>query len=81
MELIYGDVKQGGEIDLDKFGTVCAELFEKGCEKLILGCTELSLIKRKTGEDDRLVDSLEVLAHTAIKLCGKTPCGFGKDFE
>lgn len=83
MELIYGDVKRGDKIDFDKFRAVCKNLFDKGCDTLILGCTELSLIKRALGSDgtDKLTDSLEVLAYTAIKLCGKEPCGFGKDFE
>ncbi len=80
MELIYGDVKQGGAIDTDKFKRICRALFDRGCDTLILGCTELSLIKRILDDDSGLTDSLEVLAYTAIKLCGKTPCGFGKDF-
>jgi len=80
-ELIYGDVKRGAAPDLEKFKAVCGELYAKGCDVLILGCTELSLIKRIAEPDDRLCDSLEVLAYTAIKLCGHTPCGFGKDFN
>ncbi len=80
-EIIYGNVKQGKPVDREKFLAVCRELFDKGCETLILGCTELSLVNRSLGGDERFTDSLEVLAYTAIKLCGHTPCGFGKDFK
>jgi aspartate racemase len=81
MELIYGKVKKGIPVGAEEFYSVCGELFDAGCDTLILGCTELSLINRAIGGDDRFTDSLEVLAYTAIKLCGHTPCGFGKDFE
>ncbi len=81
MELIYGDVKRGIPADEGKFRSLCDGLLSEGCDTIILGCTELSLINRQIGRDERLTDSLEVLAYTAIKLCGHTPVGFGKDFE
>ena len=81
MELIYGDIKRGRHADEEKFRRICDSLLAEGCDTLILGCTELSLINRQIGGDERLTDSLEVLAYTAIKLCGHVPCGFGKDFE
>ncbi|MBR0303328.1 MAG: aspartate/glutamate racemase family protein, partial [Clostridia bacterium] len=80
-KIIYGEVKRGEAPDVDKFNRICAELTDKGCDTLILGCTELSLIKRIIGEDERFTDSLEVLAYTAIKLCGHEVCGFGADFD
>ena len=81
MDIIYGGVKRGAPIDTEKFLAVCRKLWDEGCDTLILGCTELSLVKRALGDDERFTDSLEVLAYTAIKLCGHTPCGFGKDFK
>lgn len=74
--VIYDDIKQGGEPDMETFGRVADELFAVGCDRLILGCTELSLIKRAGKLDERYVDSVEVLAHRAILACGKTPQGF-----
>ena len=79
-ELIYGEVKRGESPDVEKFKAICREMYDAGCDKVILGCTELSLINKITGGDDRVTDSLEVLAYTAITLCGKTPCGFGRDY-
>lgn len=78
-EIIYGSIKKGQRADMKKFGEICDSLRVKGCEKLILGCTELSLIKRDEGLGDEYVDSLEVLAMRTIKKCGKEPIGFGRD--
>lgn len=80
-DLIYGDVKSGGQIDFDKFYAVVDHLIGKGCDKMILGCTELSLIHREIGADQRLVDSLEVLSHKAITLCGSETVGFDPEFD
>lgn len=80
-ELIYDDVKSGRDPDIDKFYKIANHLKDKGCDKLILGCTELSLINRAVGGDCLFCDSLEVLAYTAIKACKSIPCGFSKDFE
>ena len=79
-QLIYDDVKSGRAPDLDKFYSIVRHLTDKGCDKLILGCTELSLINRAVGGDPIFTDSLEVLAYTAIKACGSTPIGFGEDY-
>ena len=79
--LIYDGVKSGNLTAPEKIYTVANELWEKGCDTIILGCTELSVINRRLGGDERFVDSLEVLAYAAIKLCEHTPTGFGKDFN
>ena len=75
-EIIYGSIKKGKRADMKKFGEICDSLRAKGCEKLVLGCTELSLIKRDEGLGDEYVDSLEVLAMRTIRKCGKEPIGF-----
>ena len=49
---------------------------EKGAGYFILGCTELSLIKRDEGLGAFYLDSMEVLARNAILAFGKTPIGF-----
>ena len=76
-DIIYGSIKKGQRVDMEKFGEICEALRKKGCENLVLGCTELSLIKRDFALGDEYVDSLEVLAMRTIRLCGKTPVGFG----
>lgn len=80
-ELIYDDVKSGRDPDIDKFYKIAKYLTDLGCDKLILGCTELSLINRAVGNDPLFTDSLEVLAHTAITSLGSETVGFSSDFD
>lgn len=75
-DIIYKDVKQGKEPDLDVFLEIADHLTAHGCERIILGCTELSLIKKKFRLGTRFIDSLEILTLRAISECGATPCGF-----
>lgn len=79
-EIIYSQIKKGIEPDVKEFLRISDKLTDKGCDRLILGCTELSLLKRSGELDARVfVDSLEVLAYSAIRACGKTPQGFGDE--
>ena len=79
-DIIYGKIKQGKEPDTQAFMRVADALVERGCDRIILGCTELSLLKRNGGLSDGLfIDSLEVLAYSAIRMCGKTPTGFSDE--
>lgn len=71
MSIIYDQVKAGKPIDRNKFKSVVGELRLDGCEKIILGCTELSVLKKEYSLSDFYVDSLEVLAEVAILKCGK----------
>ena len=75
-EIIYDDIKKGIPADMEKFGRVAYELREQSCDTLILGCTELSLVKRNGHLGKFYTDSLEVLASVTIERCGKTPVGF-----
>ena len=55
-------------------------LLKQKLKKLVLGCTELSLLKRQGLDDALFVDSLEVLAYQTIFAADKTPIGFPADF-
>lgn len=76
--IIYQQIKRGKEPAIDEFLGVASRLFEEGCERVILGCTELSLLNRAYRPDPKLIDSMEVLAAAAIRLCGKEPIGFSE---
>lgn len=76
MDIIYGDIKQGKPADMQAFAEVTNALRADGCTRVILGCTELSLIKRDEGLEGFYIDSMEVLAKCAIEAFGKTPIGF-----
>ncbi len=75
-DIIYKDIKNGKRANMKNFVKVSDSLFEQGAERIILGCTELSLIKKQENLHSHFVDSLEVLAKRAIEECGKTPVGF-----
>lgn len=76
MNIIYDQIKKGQRADMKIFMEIAAEMRAAGCEKAVLGCTELSLIKRDEGLDDFFIDSTEVLAEETLLACGKTPIGF-----
>lgn len=71
MELIYDDVKAGKPVELGKFEKVSQMLRKMGSECNILGCTELSLIKRDYPLGSGFLDAMEVLAHASVLKCGK----------
>lgn len=70
MSLIYDDIKAGQPANMGKFRRVSDELFDAGCDSVILGCTELSLIKRNTPLGHGFLDALEVLAKRCVTTCG-----------
>ncbi len=74
--IIFDCIKSGRSPDPADFFGVCNSLRESGCERIILGCTELSLLKKQFALTGEFVDSLELLTLRAIAVCGKTPVGF-----
>lgn len=70
MRIIYDNVKAGKEVDMEAFTDVESELLQKGAEVIILGCTELSMVKRDYALKNCYVDAMEVLARCAVKECG-----------
>lgn len=75
-ETIFDRIKSGLKPDIQKFSELCKDLLNSRCERVILGCTELSLIKKEHTLPTGVIDSLEVLCISALKVCNKTPIGF-----
>lgn len=71
MTLIYDQVKAGLEPDLGLFNWIRDELRSNGAEAIVLGCTELSLLKKEFVLGDDVLDALEVLAKESVLACGK----------
>lgn len=69
MSYIYDYVKSGKDVTRDLWNKI-EEALPSQCDKIILGCTELSVINKNLRLDDRYIDSLIVLAETAILECG-----------
>lgn len=71
MHLIYENVKAGKKPEMDRFRRVRQELNDCGAEIIILGCTELSLIKRDEDIGEGFLDIMDVLAREAVLRSGK----------
>ena len=69
MHLIYENVKLGKPVDMDRFFGVKTTLREAGAEVIILGCTELSVIKADYNVGAGFIDGLEVLARKSVNMC------------
>ena len=57
---------------MDRFDTVDEELRRNGAEVVILGCTELSLIRQRENIGSGFLDVTQVLARESILRCGKS---------
>ena len=70
MSVIYDYVKAGKEITQAQWDEIAHEMHVLQCDKLILGCTELSIVNKELKLGAYYIDSLIVLAETAIEACG-----------
>ena len=72
MHIIYDGVKAGGEVDFGAFESLIDRMKKNGCEAVVLGCTELSVIhldhKMKRAY---VIDSMQTLARASILKGGK----------
>ncbi len=70
MSLIYEDIKRGKSGDRAKFDRVISELLRKGCDAVILACTELSVFKWKHEIPSICLDAMDVLVRESILRSG-----------
>ena len=70
MHVIYQNVKANRPVEMDRFRAVGDELKANGAEAIILGCTELSLVKRDYDIGPGYIDAMEVLAQQSLISCG-----------
>lgn len=71
MTLIYDQVKAGVAPDMALFDSIRNQLHQSGAQVVILGCTELSLLKKTQDLGDGILDVLDVLAKESVLACGK----------
>lgn len=69
MDIIYNGLKAGEPFAMDDFYIVDRELRDKGAEVILLGCTELSLIRKDYSIGKGFLDAMEVLAQKSVLLC------------
>ncbi|MDY6104294.1 MAG: amino acid racemase [Acetatifactor sp.] len=77
MQIIYDQVKTGKPGSLSMLEEVAASLRTRGAEVCLLGCTELSLLKRDNILPAGYLDVMEILAMRAVRECGM----FRKEYE
>lgn len=70
MSLIYDDIKAGKPGDRRKFDRVVSEFMRKGCDVIILACTELSVFKGKHDVSSICLDAMDVLVKESILRSG-----------
>ncbi|BAQ08743.1 aspartate racemase [Bacillus sp. OxB-1] len=70
MSVIYDDIKAGRPASREKWDLIEQAMKEADCDKVILGCTELSIVREELQLGKEYIDSLLVLADTAIERCG-----------
>lgn len=71
MSIIYDDVKTGRPANMRAFDEVCLHLRSQGCDSVLLGCTELSVINAPAKCRGMIVvDAMEVLAVRVVEECG-----------
>lgn len=72
MHMIYDGVKAGKPVSRGEFDAVANALRAQGAQCLVLGCTELSVLKRDLPIDDPdVLDSIDVLASETVRRSGK----------
>lgn len=71
MTLIYDQIKAGKQADPVLFEQVKQQLRRQGAQVVVLGCTELSLLKKGAYLGTGILDALEVLAQESLIACGK----------
>ena len=69
MRLIYENVKAGRPIETELATDVRDQLLSAGAETVVLGCTELSLIKQQERITEGFTDALEILALACVAAC------------
>ncbi len=70
--IIFNNIKAGIPAEMDRFYAVAEQLRQNGAQAIILGCTELSLVKRDNPIGPGFIDAMEVLAQQSVLRCGGT---------
>lgn len=70
MSIIYDYVKAGKDVSWEDWRPIEEAMLALNCDRIVLGCTELSIVNRDLKLSDKYIDSLIVLAERAILACG-----------
>ena len=71
MYQIYDRIKNGQNYDAVSWKKIETAYQSAGCSKVILACTELSVIREEEGLGDWYIDPMDILVRKVIELAGK----------
>ncbi len=71
MHVIYQNVKANRPVEMERFRAVSKELWEAGAEVIILGCTELSVVRENYRIGGGFLDAMQLMAKCAVESCGR----------
>lgn len=78
MHVIYENVKANRPVELQRFTRVAEHLRNAGAEVIILGCTELSVVRENCDIGAGYLDAMRLLARCAVERCGKLKGEYAK---
>lgn len=81
MDVIYERIKKARKPDYPGIQTVVRHLAERGCDAIVLACTELSLLPKSLFYPYPVIDSLCVLAFRSILSCGGISTGVPEIYQ
>jgi aspartate racemase len=67
MTIIYDGVKAGKAVDVESFLEIAEALRKRGADTVLLGCTELSVLRGRNNLDSGFVDMLDILVDEIIR--------------
>jgi aspartate racemase len=70
MSIIYDEIKKDGKLNIERLSKVINHMQEKGCDEIILACTELSLFKNYYEVKEICTDAMNSLVRKSIELSG-----------
>ena len=81
-ELIYRDIKEQNKVDATLYHTILREMIdEKGCDLVVLGCTELSLAQEKASDHEYpIIDPQSIIVDESIRLATAIRAGEPVDY-
>jgi aspartate racemase len=66
MAMIYDGIKAGEAVDVESFLEIAKDLRKRGAETVLIGCTELSVLRGRNNLDSGFVDMLDILVDEII---------------
>lgn len=71
MHIIYENVKANRPVEMERFNRAAQQLKDAGAEIILLGCTELSVVRENHNIGPGYLDVMRLMAKSAVEHCGR----------